>query len=81
MCGVWFVRVVGGVNGWCVVCVRNGVKNGFVMTNEKANGQYELWSSMKHDEFRDMGHFVPIRKKIIKNIIKNMPHFLKIAYF
>jgi hypothetical protein len=81
MCGVWFVRVIGGVSGWCVVCVRNGMKNGFVMTNERANGRYELWSSMKHDEFRYMGHFVPIRKKFIKNTIKNMPHFLKIAYF
>ncbi len=77
MCGVWFVKMVRGVGGWCVVCIGNGVKNGFVMTHEKANGQYELWSSMRRDELGDMGHFVPIRISFVKNTITNMPHYKK----
>jgi hypothetical protein len=65
VCGAWFVRVVGGVSGWCVVCIGNGMKNGFVVTHEKVNGWYELWSSIRHDELGDIGHFVPIRKKTL----------------
>jgi hypothetical protein len=63
MCGVWFVKVVGGVSGWCMVCIGNGMKNGFVVTHERANGWSQLWSLMRHDELRDMGHFCAKKKK------------------
>jgi hypothetical protein len=38
MGGVWFVRVVGGTDGWCMICIGKGVKNGFVVVCERTNG-------------------------------------------
>ncbi len=34
-----------------------------VVVHDKANGQWELRSSIKHDELRDMGHLVPMNKE------------------
>jgi len=38
MGGVWFVRAVGGTNGWRMICIGKGVENEFVVVCEKANG-------------------------------------------
>ncbi len=64
-----------------MVCIGKGVENGAVMVCERTNGQCELRGSMRHDELGDMGRFVPIGKKFIRNTIINKPHFLKIVYF
>ncbi len=64
MDGAWFVKIVWGVGGWCVVCIGKGVENGVVVVYEITNGQCELQGSMKHDELRDMGRFVPMKKKV-----------------
>ncbi len=55
MGGVWFVKMLWGVGGWCMVCIEKGVKNGVVVVCEKENGQCELRSLMRHDELGDMG--------------------------
>ncbi len=58
---------------------KEGVKNGYVVVCEKANGQCELQGSMRHDELRDMGHYVPMKKRYTKNTITNRPlpkHYL-----
>jgi hypothetical protein len=36
--GVWFVKIGGGTNGKCMVCMRNGVETRFVMARDKTNG-------------------------------------------
>ncbi len=40
------------------------VENEVVVVCERTNGQCELQGSMKHDELKDMGCFVPMRKKV-----------------
>ncbi len=47
-----------------MVCIRKGVENGVVLMCERTNGRCELQSLMKHDESRDMGCFMPMRKKV-----------------
>ncbi len=47
-----------------MVCIRKGVENGVVVVCERTNGQCELRNPMKHDELKDMVHFVPMKKKI-----------------
>jgi hypothetical protein len=44
------------------------------MARDKTNGQWELWSSIKHDELKDMGHLVPMKKKAN---LEHMPHILQ----
>jgi hypothetical protein len=39
----------------------NEVSDRFVVAHDKANGRWELQSSMKHDELRNMGRFVPMK--------------------
>jgi len=42
--GVWFVKIVGGVNGRFVVCIRNGggCMSRSVVVHKRANGGWEL---------------------------------------
>ncbi len=47
----------GVINRWFVVCVSNEVRDRFVVAHDKTNGRWELQSSMKHDELRNMGRF------------------------
>ncbi len=42
MGGVWFVKMIGAISEWYVVCIGNGVDNEFVMVSERANGRCEL---------------------------------------
>ncbi len=35
----------------------------YVVLHNKANGQWELQGSMKHDEFWDTKHLVPMKKE------------------
>jgi hypothetical protein len=53
-----------GINGWCVVYIRKGMENGVVVVCERGNGQCELQGSMRHDKLRDMGHFMPMKRKV-----------------
>ncbi len=62
--GVQFVKMVWGVGEWHVGCIGKGVENGYVVVCEKENGRCELQGSMKHNELRDMGCFVPMRKEV-----------------
>ncbi len=62
--GVWFVKMVWGVGGWCVVCIRKGVGNGAMVVYERANKRCELRGSIRHDELWDMGRFVPMKKEV-----------------
>lgn len=50
-----------GTSGWCVVYIRKGMENGVVVMCERGNGRRGL---MRHDELRDMGHFVPMRREV-----------------
>jgi hypothetical protein len=34
-----------------------------VVAHDKTNGQWEVQGSIRHDELRDMGHLVPMRKE------------------
>jgi hypothetical protein len=52
-----------GTNGWFVICVGDGVENKVVMAHDEANGRRELQGLMKHDELRNMGRLVPMKKK------------------
>jgi len=54
--------MVGGISGWFVVCIGDGVDNKFVVVRDKTNGQLELQGSMRHDELGDMKHLVPMKK-------------------
>jgi hypothetical protein len=47
-----------------MVYIKNGVDNKFMVTHEKANERCQLRGSMKDDELGDIGHFVPMRKKV-----------------
>jgi hypothetical protein len=48
---------------WFMVCMGNGVENRFVVAHNKANGRWDLRSSMRHDELSDMGHLVSMKKE------------------
>jgi hypothetical protein len=39
-------------------------ENGVVVVCERINGGCELRSSLKHDELKDMGCFVPMKKEV-----------------
>ncbi len=62
MGGVWFVKMGRGTSGRCVVCMGNGVKTKSMVAHEKENGQWEQQGLMGHNELRDMGHLMPMRK-------------------
>jgi hypothetical protein len=38
------------------------VENRFVMVHDKTNGQWELQSSIKHNELKYMRHLIPMMK-------------------
>jgi hypothetical protein len=38
MGGVWFVKMEGGTNEKCMVCMGNGVQTRFVVAHDKSNG-------------------------------------------
>jgi hypothetical protein len=38
MSGVWVVKMVWGVGGWCMVCIGKVVEDGVVVVYEKTNG-------------------------------------------
>jgi hypothetical protein len=79
---MWFVRMIKAINGYCAIYIGNGVGDGSITMSEGANGQCGLQGLMRHDELKDMGHFVPTRKKkYYEHNLKNMFHFLKISYF
>jgi hypothetical protein len=40
--GEWFVKMGRGTNGWFMVCMGNGVEDGYVVAHGKVNGQWEL---------------------------------------
>ncbi len=47
--------MIHGLNG-------DEVENGSMVAHDKTNGRWELQSSMKHDEWGDMGRLVPMKK-------------------
>jgi hypothetical protein len=65
-------KMLGADKGnWWVVCdllkwegelVGDGVEIRFMVAHDKANGWWEGQSLIGHDELRDMGHLVPMRK-------------------
>jgi hypothetical protein len=61
-----------------MIYIGDRVKNKFVVVCEKANGRWELWNLIKHDELGNMGYLVPTMKKVYQ---EHMPHFLKITYY
>jgi hypothetical protein len=61
--GVWFVKMGRGTSGRYVVCMGDGVETRYVVAHDKVNGQWEGKSSMGHDELRDKGRLMPMRKK------------------
>ncbi len=56
--------MVWGAGGWCMVCIGKVVENGAMVVCERTNGRCELQGSMNHEKLGDMGHFVPIMKKV-----------------
>jgi hypothetical protein len=52
-----------GTSGRYVVCMGDGVETRYVVAHDKVNGQWEGKSSMGHDELRDKGRLMPMRKK------------------
>jgi hypothetical protein len=46
-----------------VVCIGDEVEIRFVIAHDKANGQWEGWNLMKHDELGDMGCLLPMKKE------------------
>jgi hypothetical protein len=46
-----------------MVYMGDKVEDKFVLAHDKANGWWELWGSMKHDELKEMGCLVPMKKK------------------
>jgi len=38
MGGVWSIKMVWGVGGWCMVCIGRGMENGVVVVCERENG-------------------------------------------
>ncbi len=73
MC-VWFIKIRRGTSGWCMVYMGDQVETRSVVAHDKTNGWWELWRSIKHDELKDMGHLVPMKKEANS---KHMPHLLK----
>ncbi len=63
MDGVWFVKMQGGTNGRCVVCMLDGVETKSMVAHNKANGRWEGQSLMGHDQLRDMGCLIPMKKE------------------
>jgi hypothetical protein len=53
----------GKISGWFVVCMGDKVENRLVTTQDKTNGQWELWNSMRFNELRDMRCLVPMRRQ------------------
>ncbi len=45
------------------VCMGDGVETKSMLAHDKANGQWEGRNLMGHDELRDMGRMVPMRKE------------------
>jgi hypothetical protein len=62
--GVWVVKMVWGIGGWCMVCIGKVVENGVVVVCEKTNGWCELRHLMRHDKLKDMGLCFPIKKEV-----------------
>lgn len=56
--GLWVFKMVGELVGvvW--------MDNGSMIVCERANGRCELWDSMRHDELRDKGCFVPMKEEV-----------------
>jgi hypothetical protein len=42
----------------------DGVEIMFVVAHDKTNGQWEGWGSMGHDELKDMGPLVSVKKEV-----------------
>jgi hypothetical protein len=55
--------LVKGISGWCVVCMGNGVETKSMVAHDKTNGQWERRGLMGHDELKDMGCLMPMRKE------------------
>jgi hypothetical protein len=53
-----------GTSGCCMVCIGKGMENVVLVVCERGNGQCELRSLMIHDELRDMGRFMPMKREI-----------------
>jgi hypothetical protein len=55
--GVWFVKMVGGNSGWCMVCIRNGVENRLIVVWDKSKWAIgtmkfnETWWTWGHGTF------------------------------
>jgi hypothetical protein len=47
-----------------MICIGDGVENMFRVVHEKTNEPWKSWGSMKHDELRDVGYLMPMRKKV-----------------
>ncbi len=41
MGGVWFVKMGGGINGRCMVCMGDGVEIRSMVAHDKTNGRWE----------------------------------------
>jgi hypothetical protein len=67
MNGVRFVKMGGGTNGRSMVCMGKGVETKSVVAHNKANGRWEGQNSMGHDELRNMGLLVPMRRRSNKS--------------
>ncbi len=65
MGGVWFITIGRGTSGRCMVCMGNGMETRSVVAHDKVNGQWAIVKTRfnQHDELRDMGHLVPMRKE------------------
>ncbi len=46
-----------------MVCMGDGVEIKSMVAHDKANGQWEERGLMGHDELKDMGRLVPMRKE------------------
>ncbi len=46
-----------------MVCMGNGVEIRSMVAHDKANGRWEGQGSIRHDELKDMGRLVPMRKE------------------
>jgi hypothetical protein len=51
----------GVTSGWFVICVGDEVEYKSMVVHDEANGWWELWSSMKRDELKDMGRLMPMK--------------------
>ncbi len=55
-------------------CMGFGVETKFVVAHNKINRQWEGQGSMEHDELKDMGCLVPMKKEAY---YKHKPNLLK----